>query len=60
MTTKIRGLSNQKGLSTPIKVLGSAVILLLVVVIAVAIAQGNIEPVINSLNSTQGMNSELF
>lgn len=60
MNTKARGGPEHRGLSTPIKVLGSAVILLLVVVIAVTIAQTNLDPIANSLNNTQGMNSELF
>jgi len=49
-----------KALSAPIKVLMSAVILLIVVVALVATAEGGIDPVVNSLNSTEGMESELF
>jgi len=49
-----------KALSAPIKVLVSAVVLLLVVVALVATAEGGIDPVVNSLNSTEGMDSEVF
>jgi hypothetical protein len=49
-----------KALSAPIKILVSAVVLLLVVVALVATAEGGIDPVVNSLNSTEGMDSEVF
>lgn len=57
MTPESRG---SKALSAPIKVLMSAVVLLLVVVALVATAEGGIDPVVNSLNSTKGVESELF